>query len=170
MIGKLLPLLLAILGLGAGVGAGLALRPEPEVGATDLCGPAAEGMPAAEVPPQPVSPIDAQGALTKDYVKLNNQFIVPILQEGSVRSMIILSLSLEVPIGGSELVYKLEPKLRDNLLQVLFDHANTGGFSGAFTDANKMAVLRLALLETAQRLIGSQVSDVLISDIARQDG
>mgnify|MGYP000498233799 CR=1 FL=1 len=53
--------------------------------------------------------------------------------------------------------------------QVLFDHANIGGFKGAFTDANTMAILRRALLETARKTLGNDVSDVLITEIARQD-
>jgi len=52
---------------------------------------------------------------------------------------------------------------------VFFDHANTGGFKGTFTNANNMNILRKALLETAIDTTGDLVSDVLIMDIARQD-
>ena len=66
-------------------------------------------------------------------------------------------------------IYSKEPKLRDSFLQVLFDHANIGGFDGAFTNANNLAVLRGALREVAQKDMGDQVTDVLIVEIARQD-
>ena len=49
MFRKLLPLLLALIGLGGGVGAGIALRPVPETAEmTDPCGD-------AEAPAKPVS-------------------------------------------------------------------------------------------------------------------
>ena len=83
--------------------------------------------------------------------------------------MVILALSLEVSVGGTEQVYLLEPKLRDVFLQVLFDHANSGGFSGEFTDSTNMVILRDALREAARKTLGKMVSDVLIIDIARQD-
>ena len=106
---------------------------------------------------------------TREYVKLNNQFIVPVVQKGTVQSLVILSISLEVALGESEKVFQLEPKLRDSFLQVMFDHANSGGFDGAYTNSNTMEVLRTALFETARGILGKTVSDVLIIDIVRQD-
>jgi flagellar protein FliL len=84
--------------------------------------------------------------------------------------MVILSLSLEVTTGSTEAIFQREPKLRDVFLQVLFDHANAGGFKGSFTDGSNMIVLRRALLETAKATMGDIVKDVLIVDIVRQDG
>ena len=100
---------------------------------------------------------------------MNNQFVVPIVDEGRVSAMVVLSLSLEVEPGNTEAVYQREPKLRDAFLQVLFDHANIGGFSGSFTDVSNLVVLRTSLKEAASRVLGTVVVDVLITDIARQD-
>ena len=165
-MGKILPIILALVGLGAGVGAGLALRPAPE--------PAAEPAQAAEPPPGEAAPSepapgDPQAAAAPDYVKLNNQFVVPVIQDGSVAALVVLALSLELSSGGPELVYQREPKLRDAFLQVLFDHANTGGFDGNFTSGRNMQLLRSALLEAAQKVLGTSVTDVLIVDVVRQD-
>jgi hypothetical protein len=102
-------------------------------------------------------------------VKLNNQFIVPVVEQAEVQALVILSISLEVRPGTTEAVYTQEPKLRDAFLQVLFDHANAGGFNGAFTSSTNMDVLRQSLLETAQAVIGKSVRNVLIVDIVRQD-
>jgi hypothetical protein len=52
---------------------------------------------------------------------------------------------------------------------VLFDHANIGGFRGAFTNSNNMDMLRNALREAGSNVLGSALVDVLIVDIARQD-
>ncbi len=101
---------------------------------------------------------------------MNNQFVVPVVKDGRVASMIVLSLSLEVAAGNTEAVYQREPKLRDAFLRVLFDHANVGGFSGSFTDGANLLVLRTNLKEAAALVLGPVVSDVLITDIARQDG
>lgn len=154
MLRKLLPVLLALLGLGAGLGAGLFLRPVPEEGAAPAGEEHAKGE--EEVPPP-------------DYVKLNNQFVVPILDGGRVVSLVVLSLSLEVAAGNTETVYAREPKIRDAFLQVLFDHANTGGFRGSFTDGSNLILLREALTEKAIGVLGPVVTDVLITEIARQD-
>ena len=104
-----------------------------------------------------------------DYVKLNNQFVVPIVESGRVGALVVMSLNLEVAAGQAEEIYQLEPKIRDGLLQVMFDHANAGGFSGDFTKASRMNVLRTALKEAAQKMLGNTVSDVLIIDVVRQD-
>lgn len=154
MIRKLLPVILALVGLGAGLSAGLFLRPPPAEPAE--AEKSADESTEAEKPPP-------------DYVKLNNQFVVPIVEGGRVSSMVVLSLSLEVVPGNSETVYSREPKIRDVFLQVLFDHANTGGFRGSFTDGSNMVVLRRALKEKAVGVMGDVVTDVLITEIARQD-
>jgi hypothetical protein len=151
---KLLPLILLLVVTGAGIGAGIALRPAPE--------PAAEGE-AAPVAAPKAPPEDLE------YVKLPSQFVIPLLEGGRVGSLVVLSLSLEVPVGQTETVHAREPKLRDEFLRVMFEHANTGGFRGTFTDTSNLVVLRRALLEAARKALGDSVTDVLITDIVRQD-
>ncbi|NJM81761.1 MAG: flagellar basal body-associated protein FliL [Tabrizicola sp.] len=153
MMRKILPLLLAFLGLGGGVAAGIVLRP-----AADTEHPEEHHEPEAEE--TPVEP---------EYVKLNNQFVVPVIEGGRVSAMVVLSLSLEVTTGSTEAIYSREPKLQDAFLQVLFDHANVGGFRGSFTDGSNLVVLRTSLREAAVAVAGEVVKDVLITGIARQD-
>jgi hypothetical protein len=155
MLRKLLPIILALVGLGGGVGAGLFLRPAPSP--EDAV--AAEETAAAKDP--------QEGG--QEYVKMNNQFVVPVVEKGRVAAMVVLSLSVEVAPGNTEAVYQREPKLRDVFLQVLFDHANVGGFSGSFTDGSNLISLRTSLKEAAGLILGTSVRDVLITDIARQD-
>ncbi len=163
MIRKLIPVLLALIGLGIGSAAGLFLRPAGEEPAAASPEAAAHGETAG------AEPAHAEAETPPEYVKMNNQFVIPVLEGGRVASMVIVSLSLEVATGSSEQVYSREPKLRDAFLQVLFDHANAGGFRGSFTDGSNLILLRKALLEKARSVIGEVVQDVLISDIARQD-
>ena len=172
MLRKLFPLLLALAGLGGGVAAGLVLRPTPE--AKDHAADGAAPAPADEHG-DAVEDAVASGHEGEpkegepEYVKLNNQFVIPVVEQGRVAAMVVLSLSLEMEPGNTEAVYQREPKLRDVFLQVLFDHANTGGFSGSFTDGSNLVVLRTSLKEAAALVLGSVVHDVLITDIARQD-
>lgn len=175
MLRKILPLLLALIGLGGGVGAGLYLR--PATGADDhaaeadattpVAGDHAEDGAAAAHDAEAEDGAHEDGA--PEYVKMNNQFVVPVVEDSRVAAMVVLSLSLEVETGNTEAVYQREPKLRDVFLQVLFDHANTGGFSGSFTDGSNLIVLRTSLKEAAALVLGTVVKDVLITDIARQD-
>ncbi|WP_103332098.1 flagellar basal body-associated FliL family protein [Pseudotabrizicola formosa] len=158
---KLLPLLLILIGAGAGLGAGLFLRPAAPI-AEGEADPSAEGIAPAE-------DAEASPEQLPEFVKLTNQFVVPLVERNQITSMVILSLSIEVTAGGTDLVYAKEPKLRDEILQRLFDHANTGGFRGTFTDADNLVILRKGLTEVAQNVLGDIVKTVLITDIIRQD-
>lgn len=172
----ILPVLLAVIGLGGGVGAGLFLAPKekPEDHAALDCPPPEHADDVDHSPPPiPTAADDGHGAEEQDaaydYVKLNNQFVVPVVKDGRVAALVVMSLSVEVEAGAREGVFLREPKLRDTFLQVLFDHANTGGFDGNFTSTLNMAALRQSLVYAAQSILGSSASDVLIQDIARQD-
>jgi len=176
----LLPLLLLVLGVGGGVGAGLALAPAPAPGEAegalaelaDPCGaipPADPADPRAEAAPADSAEDDGEAVSDHDYVRFKNQFIVPVVVGGEVASLVLLSLSVEVPLGQEDAVLMIEPKLRDVFLQVLFDHANTGGFEGTFTAAEAMRSLRASLKAAARDAIGDLVTDVLILDLVRQD-
>ncbi len=164
---KIFPILLALMGVGAGVGAGLMLKPAPvEVVEINPCGETQ--LMAADMQDEEEL-VDNEEAMTSEFVKLNNQFVVPVVSDGRIEAMVVMSLSVEVGVGKKEAVYLREPKLRDAFLQVLFDHANMGGFQGAFTNSNNMDILRNALMETARKTMGDVISDVLILDLARQD-
>ncbi|WP_164660576.1 flagellar basal body-associated protein FliL [Tropicibacter sp. Alg240-R139] len=166
---KLLPILFLIVGLGAGVGAGVFLGPgekkhdmaedaEPEHHKED------ENKKEAKAKPE-----KDEKSSGSEYVKLPKQFVIPIVTKDHISALATVSLSLETVEGSTEAVYSKEPKLRDMFLQVLFDHANMGGFDGAFTRPDNLAPLRKALNEVARKELGDIVKDVLIVDIARQD-
>jgi hypothetical protein len=163
----LLPLLLLIVGIGGGVGAGIALMPEPEeellVDGNPCGDPVSNTHDSADH--MPVVDIGEE----REYAKLNNQFIVPVVDNGLVTALVVIAISLEVTPESTTAVLAFEPKLRDAFLQVMFNHANIGGFSGNFTTGTNMRSLRNELLRAAQRTSGEIVTDVLITDIVRQD-
>ena len=113
--------------------------------------------------------VDAAELVDREFVKLNNQFVVPVVTETRVAALVVLSITIETQIGKSEVIYAREPKLRDLFLQTLFDQASLGRFSGEFANAANLRPLRDELTVIARRVLGPEVSDVLITDISRQD-
>ncbi len=172
---KILPILLIVIGLAGGIGAGLFLRPASESAMEDTACEDAHGCePAADDHAEPApSGGGGHGAAEESddasYIKLSKQFVVPVLKAGKVSALIVMSLSLEIEPSLRDTVFSKEPKLRDALLQVMFLHANSGGFEGQFTGGEKMSDLRGSLKEAARKILGNSVFDVLVTDILRQD-
>lgn len=164
---KLFPLVLTLVGISVGMGAGMVFRPDPETQTDENHSDTTKDIASAEHSGERYQGVEANEA--REYVKLNNQFVVSVVSQDVVTSLVLISLTLEVDPGKKEAVFTYEPKLRDALLQVMFDHANIGGFTGAFTNSSNLDVLKFALLETAQKTLGPFVTDVLILDIARQE-
>ncbi len=164
---KLLPIVFLLVGLGAGVGAGVMMGGKPpEVSEADQSHEDAK-LDAAEH--ETKAEASHEDVTENDYLRLTKQFVVPLVAQDRVEGLVTVSLSLEATPGNSDAFYAKEPKLRDAFLQVLFDHANMGGFNGAFTRPENLEVLRGALSEVAKREMGDEIHGVLISDIARQD-
>lgn len=173
---KLLPIILALVGIGGGIGAGIMLKPaaQEEVATADGCVPPAGDTHAETAPAgdHAADQGDSHGEGAGDaaeYVKMSNQFVVPVIGDDRISALVVISISLEVDTGTTTEVLQREPKLRDSFLQVLFDHANVGGFEGAFTQPNKMDPLRRILLTAARASVGPTVRDILITEINKQD-
>ncbi len=147
---KVLLLLLPVVAFGGGAFGGLMVKPPPET------------------EPTPEEP--AEEAVETEAVRLPNQFVVPVVRDGRVVAMVVMSLSVEIAVGMTDAVFAAEPKLRDAMLAVLFDHANAGGFDGSFTETANLDLLRAALKEAAQAQLGADVRGILILELARQDG
>ncbi|WP_422048569.1 flagellar basal body-associated protein FliL [Shimia sp.] len=168
---KLLPIIMLLVGVGAGVGAGLALRPAPEPPAMDAeMADGAEHADEHDMKKEMKKEEKADGPPKgREYVELVDQFIIPVVNDSSVTSLILITLTLEVDSGATERVFQAEPRIRGALLQAMFDHANIGGFNGAFTNSSKLEPLRQTFVEVAQKVYGDEISDVLIVQITRQD-
>lgn len=172
MIKKLLPLVLILIGLGAGVGAGIALRPDPTAKTDEAHGDPGCGdldmasTPSAELPP--ISALPENTALS-EFIKIPEQFVIPVVDGDSVAALVVMSLTLEVEPNAEDQVFSRLPKLRDGFLRVMLDHANTGGFDGTFTSNGSMETLRRGFVDVAQGTFPKGVRDVLILNINRQD-
>lgn len=165
----LLPLLLAPLGLCIGAAAGHFLKPpkaEEEPAAQQQT--AEEKALAALAPPAP-EPEPTPAPTPSEYVKLDRQFIVPVVQKDKVEALMVISMAIETAPGSTETVFQHEPKLRDEFLRVLFLHAQSGGFSGTFTAPHVMDDLREALTRSARVVLGDIVHSVLLTNVLKQD-
>ena len=174
MLRLLIPVLLALIGTLAGGGAAWYMSHGAEtVDDAHATAPADCAPPVALVTAQdhaaPPVLVDAAQLADREYVKLNNQFVVPLLTETRVAALVVLSVTIETQIGKTEVVYAREPKLRDLFLEALFDQASLGRFSGEFATPANLRPLRDELTQIARRVLGPEVSDVLITDLARQD-
>ena len=169
----LVPLILLLVGVGGGVGAGLFLAPPepaldadlPDMAMTNPCGPDAMPADGGEAEHDAVAELSEE----KDYARLSNQFVVPIVSDERLSGLVVMSLSVEIPVGQDTIVFAREPKLRDAFLQVLFEHANLGGFDGNYTAPATMRSLRESLRAAAVDTIGPEATDVLILELVRQD-
>ncbi len=150
-----LPMILGLAGLALGAGTGWMLRPAPAPVPADLA--------ASEPPAYAPAPANL------DTLSMPNHFVVPVLADGRVRSMVVLSLALELAEGHDVSLSRHEPRLRSVFLQVLFDHANRGGFEGVFTSGEALITLRRALRDAARAEFGPALHDVLITEIVRQE-
>lgn len=157
---KLLPVILLLLGVAVGGGAGTMMKPAPPDCEEAECPEEAAAAEETHEPEETVEPT---------YVRMKNQFVVPVVRDDRVRSLVVLDLSLQVEPGSEETIYSREPKVRDAFLRVLFDHAHIGGFDGTFTESGRLSQLRVALLEAAQAAVGPSITDILITDIVRQE-
>lgn len=165
MIKKLLPVLLTVVGVAGGLGAGYFLRPAPEpveVSETDKQAP-------SDVVETEMPHIAAEATGDLDYLELEDQFVIPVVEDGRMTSLVLITLALETKPEAQEMIVSNMPRLRGALLQVMFDYANIGGFDGPFTNSSRLDRLRRNFFEVTQSVFGDDVTDVLILEITRQD-
>jgi hypothetical protein len=171
----LIPALMAILGLVGGAGAGWFLKPAPE-SHVDPCmdehgvvleGEACAAMQQAKKDAELAKAYE--GKEKSEFVPLERQFIVPVVSQDKVSSMMVITLGIEVTPGKVETILAAEPKLRDALLRTLFAHAYTGGFEGDFTAEHVMRELRKNMLVAVREVVGPDARNVLVQDIVKQN-
>lgn len=157
---KLLVILLIPLGLIGGLAGGHFLAPPPEQ--------IEDGEIAEDVKETPKKPqkLDLSNA---DYAKLDKHFIIPVIENGAISSLVVITMAIEVEKESRDLVFEHEPKLRAEFLNVLFNHAQSGGFSGIFIHTEAMNDLRGSLNTAAWSVLGDVAHQVLITSLTRQE-
>lgn len=167
--------LLAFLSAAGGLGAAIATAPAPDsAGGAHASDDAHEDAHAheADTPESAAHDDHDQGhdghGDAASYIKLPNQFIVPVVRDGVVSAMAVLSLGVETPESHQPEVLSMRPKLTDAFLTALFEHSNAGGFDGDFTSQNARSLLKSHLLTAAHETAGEYVTDILLLELNLQ--
>lgn len=153
-------LVLIVIGIAGGGALGMMLKPMP----------AMEGK-AADAPKMAEKEMAAEAAdeAPPTFVTVARQMIVPVVEQGETRALMLFEIALDVPEEHRELVLEREPRLRDAFLRELFEMSYTGAFLDTYTSDRVMEDLRGKLLAAARVHLGDRVSDVLILDALRQE-
>lgn len=172
MIRKLIPILLPVVALLGGAFAGDTLRtpddtPAHDTQAKDDHGKAEDTHAAAA---SDHGSDKGYGMAEDGWFTFPTQFFVPLVRQGDMGDLMIITLTLQTDGASIEALRKKEHALRDALLRQLLIHANTGGFDGNFTADRTLTTLRQDLLTAASTVTDLPLKAVLIEDIARQQG
>ena len=155
-------LLLILVFTGVGGAIGLFLKPAgpapDQAAGADAAGPAPDAETGLEGERPPPS-----------YVKISRQMIVPVVEGGTTRALLVFEIALDVPTQHREAVFEREPRIRDAFLRELFEMSYTGAFLETYTSDRVMEELRQKLLAAARLHLGARINDVLILDALRQE-
>ena len=170
---KILPILLIVLGIVGGGAAGMFLKPPPPP-PDEAAEAEKEAMAKAEKKKKEEQ--DAEDGVEaggppddRAFVKVGRQTIIPVLDGGETRALMMFELAVDVPAESAGLVHEMEPRLRDAFLRELFQMSYTGAFLTEFTDDKVIDELRRNLTRAARRYVGEEAREVLILDVMRQE-
>lgn len=104
------------------------------------------------------------------YFKFTREFVVPLISNERVSSLVILNLSLETDTTKADNLYLKEPLLRDSIMTTLIEIAGDGRTFQRMTSIENYETIRsMVLVDLQKRLPDQGIRNVLIMDIARQD-
>lgn len=111
----------------------------------------------------------AAGSSEIIYYKFSREFVVPVIRNNHVDSLVILHLSLEADAAISQKLFEMEPKLRDSIMTTLITISNDGQTFESITDIESYESIRSMVLLNLKTVVSSGIHNVLIMDMARQD-
>lgn len=103
------------------------------------------------------------------YYKFSREFVVPVMRDGQVKSLVILHISLETDSATSVKLFSEEPKLRDNIMTTLIGLSNDGRTLEQPTDINNYETIRSMVLMNLKDSISDGIRNVLIVDVGKQN-
>lgn len=112
---------------------------------------------------------DGGGADEISYLKFKRQFVVPVMQDGTIQALVIMNFNLVLDDHAPDNVFSYEPKLRDALTRELLGLSNAGIFGENLTSAASYETMREKLLTASRAVVKEGISDILILDVARQE-
>jgi flagellar basal body-associated protein FliL len=103
------------------------------------------------------------------YYKFTREFVVPIIRDGRVSSLVILNLNLEADASIERELFDMEPKLRDNIMTTLITLSNDGTTFESMTSVKNYESIRSLVLQNLGSVVKEGITNVLIVDLAKQD-
>lgn len=101
-------------------------------------------------------------------IRFSRQFVVPVIHEDGVNSLLVLDIGVATPPEATQGLYTFELKLRDAILTALLRLSNSGAFDDELLEDASISALRTDLLAAAKTVIGDDAKQILILNIARQ--
>lgn len=112
---------------------------------------------------------DAKSSGDTSYFDFSREFVIPILDDGQVSALVIININLEVDSSLSGKLFRMEPKLRDNIMTSLIGLTNDKRVFSDLTSVRNYETIRSVVLSNLRDEISSDIMNVLIVDIAKQD-
>ncbi|MEM6410077.1 MAG: hypothetical protein AAF683_00920 [Pseudomonadota bacterium] len=103
-----------------------------------------------------------------EYFSFSREFVVPLMNNGAVESLVLLNLNLEVTPNTSSELFSIEPKLRDNVMSTLITLSNDGITLAEPTRVDSYETIRSLVLANLKDSVSEDIQNVLIVDIAKQ--
>lgn len=152
-MGKIIGIILIIIGLIGGIFAGVQFSPQSE-------------QAVKKAKPKKINYQEKEFL----YSKFKKPIIIPIFKGDKAAGMLIVEIWLELePDANTILISTKEPRVRDELMQVFYLYASEGRFSRELLNPQIQAELRQDLTHVARQFIGHELHAVLINDMQRQD-
>lgn len=104
-----------------------------------------------------------------EYYSFSREFVVPIMKDKRVDSLILLNINLEVQSSAMDKMFSINPKIRDNIMTTLVELSNDGKTLEDPTNVDSYETIRSMILLNLSSVVASGIENVLIMDIAKQD-
>ena len=109
------------------------------------------------------------GSGSTEYYKFSREFVVPVMRNDQVKSLVILHINLEADASTVDDLFSEEPKLRDNIMTTLIELSNDGRTLDAPTQIDNYEMIRSMVLMNLNDGVSDGIKNVLIVDMAKQD-
>ncbi|MEL6414500.1 MAG: hypothetical protein AAFQ15_06125 [Pseudomonadota bacterium] len=109
------------------------------------------------------------GSGSTEYYKFSREFVVPVMRNDQVKSLVILHINLEGSSSTIDDLFSEEPKLRDNIMTTLIGLSNDGRTLEEPTQIDNYEMIRSMVLMNLKDAVSDDIKNVLIVDMAKQD-
>ena len=109
------------------------------------------------------------GSGSTEYYKFSREFVVPVMRNDQVKSLVIIHINLEADSSTVDDLFSEEPKLRDNIMTTLIGLSNDGRTLEEPTQIDNYEMIRSMVLMNLKESVTDGIKNVLIVDMAKQD-